>query len=286
MQESGESQIGFIGQGWIGKNFADDFEMRGYKTVRYALEEPYCHNKKQLQECQLVYIAVPTPTTPEGFSCEPVIDALTLLKAGTTAIIKSTILPGTTKRLQSLFPNLYVMHSPEFLAVRTVLQDVKNPARNIIGIPVENEEYLQRAERALRTLPKAPYEKIMSSDNAELVKYAGNTFLTTKILFMNILYDFVEKNGGDWNTVREAMVKDLRIGESHTQPVFEGGRGAGGHCFIKDYEAFRRHHKETVGEQDQQDVLTALTKLNIDLLTKTGKSLDILAQTFEFNIRK
>lgn len=285
MQQSDTTQIGFIGQGWIGKNFADDFESRGYKTVRYALEEPYCQNKEQLRNCELVYIAVPTPTTPEGFSCEPVIDALTLLKPGTTAIIKSTILPGTTKRLQSLFPNLYVMHSPEFLAVRTVLEDVKNPARNIIGIPVENEEYLSRAKYALQTLPKAPYEKIMSSNEAELVKYAGNTFLTTKILFMNILYDFVEKNGGDWDTVRDAMVKDSRIGESHTQPVFEGGRGAGGHCFIKDYEAFRRHHKETVGCETQQDVLTALTKLNVNLLTKTKKSLDILSETFPFQIK-
>ena len=60
-------KIGFIGQGYVGKNYADDFERRGYKVVRYALEEPYRKNKEQIRDCDLVFIAVPTPTTPKGF---------------------------------------------------------------------------------------------------------------------------------------------------------------------------------------------------------------------------
>jgi len=56
--------IGFIGQGWIGKNYADDFEKRGYETVRYSLEKPYVDNKEKIKDCDLVFIAVPTPTTP------------------------------------------------------------------------------------------------------------------------------------------------------------------------------------------------------------------------------
>ncbi|MCD5381184.1 MAG: hypothetical protein LR008_01260 [Candidatus Pacebacteria bacterium] len=279
-------KIGFIGQGWIGKTFADDFEQRGYEIVRYALEAPYNANKSQLKSCDIVYIAVPTPTNHDGFSCEPVIDALTNLEAGTTAVIKSTILPGTTRRLQTLFPHLYVMHSPEFLVEKTVKFNVENPERNIIGIPINNEDYQTRAQIVMETLPRAPYSKVMDVNDAELVKYAGNTFLTTKVLFMNILYDLVEKNDGDWNTVRGALVEDKRIGDTHTQPVFESGRGAGGHCFIKDFEAFRQQYSETVGDKEGQEVLTALTKLNIALLTKSNKSLDILTDTFELKVKE
>lgn len=280
-----KGKIGFIGQGWIGKNFADNFEERGYSVVRYALEDEYKNNKVKIKECSIVFIAVPTPTTHKGFSVKYVIDALTNLPKGATAVIKSTILPGTTKRLQKLFPDLYVMHSPEFLMEKTVKHDVANPERNIIGISTDNSTHKEKAKLVLSTLPKAPFEKIMSAENAELVKYAGNTFLTTKVLFMNILYDFVESNGGDWSEVREALIKDKRIGESHTNPVYDNGRGAGGHCFIKDFEAFRQHYNKIIGEDEGSEVLKSLTKLNNKLLTQSKKSLDILTDTFPFLIK-
>src|SRR6266568_1084047 len=81
-------RIGFIGQGYIGKNYADDFEMRGYETIRYALEEPYRANKERIKECDYVFIAVPTPTTPDGFSAHIVKDAISLVGKGKTAIVK------------------------------------------------------------------------------------------------------------------------------------------------------------------------------------------------------
>lgn len=281
-----KEKIGFIGQGWIGKNYADDYERRGYETVRYALEEPYAQNKDKLAECEIVLIAVPTPTTRDGFNCDPVIESLKILSPGTVAVIKSTILPGTTKHLQTIFPQLFVMHSPEFLVKATAKFNVENPERNIIGIPVTSKKYLSLAEKVLASSPQAPYEKIMDSNDAELVKYGGNTFLTVKVLFMNILYDFVAKNGGDWETVKNAMVKDVRIGESHMQPVFEGGRGAGGMCFIKDFEAFRQAYKQTVDDPQGQTVIDALTQLNINLLTSTNKSLDLLTDIYELKLNK
>ena len=62
-----DNLIGFIGQGWIGKHYADDFEKRGYDVVRYALEEPYIKNGDKIKDCDIVFIAVPTPSTLEGF---------------------------------------------------------------------------------------------------------------------------------------------------------------------------------------------------------------------------
>ena len=279
------TKIGFIGQGWIGKHYADDFENRLYEVVRYALEEPYVQNKNEVTECDIVFIAVPTPTTKAGFDCTAVVSSLELLKPGAIAVIKSTMLPGETERLQEQFSDLFVFHSPEFLVEATAAYDAAKPNRNIIGTPKDSKDFIDRAETVMHVLPEAPFNKIMSAREAELVKYAGNCFLYTKVAFMNILYDLTSATGSDWENVREAMTADPRIGESHTQPVHVSGhdtdrekvvRGAGGHCFIKDYEAMRLYFAEQVDDQLGLQALEAYQKYNNALLRKSGKDLDLL----------
>jgi nucleotide sugar dehydrogenase len=271
-----ETKIGFIGQGWIGKHYADEFESRMYSTVRYSLEEPYIQNKDLIKDCEVVFIAVPTPTTEVGFDESIVKEALTLIGEGKTAVIKSTLLPGVTEQLQEAFPHIFVFHSPEFLVEKTAAYDAAKPKRNIVGIPVLNEEYQTKAEGILRILPEAPYNKVMHSRDAEMVKYAGNCFLFSKVLFMNLLYDLTVETGCDWETMREAMIHDPRIGESHTQPVHSSGRGAGGHCFIKDFEAFRRLYDAEVGDEFGSATLKAMARKNISLLVDSNKDLDLL----------
>jgi UDPglucose 6-dehydrogenase len=282
--------IGFIGQGWIGKHYADDFEKRGYSVVRYGLEAPYVSNKEDIKKCEIVFIAVPTPTTEVGFSYEPVIDALGNLADGSTAVIKSTILPGTTTDLRLKFPNLFVMHSPEFLREASAAYDAANPDRNIIGIPEQTPEFTEKAEQVLNVLPKADFHKIMPSLEAEMVKYVGNCFLYSKVLMMNTFHDMVIASGGEWEIVREAMIKDKRIGESHTVPVHRSGhddadlsekRGAGGHCFIKDFEAFRRYYETEVGDRFANEMLTSMVSYNNSLLLKSNKDRDILEKVYK-----
>lgn len=268
--------IGFIGQGWIGKHYADDFEARGYNVVRYALEEEYVGNKNRIQECGVVFVAVPTPTTSTGFDRSSVEDALSNVKAGSTAIIKSTIVPGTTEELQAMYPEIVLLHSPEFLVEKTAAYDAAHPRRNIVGIPIDNDEYRRRAEAVLDVLPDAPYERIMSSRDAEFIKYAGNCFLFTKVIYINLLYDLVQKTDGNWQDIREALVQDPRIGISHTEPLHDGGRGAGGHCFIKDFEMFRKTYDTYVGDAEGSRVLTSLAEKNIELLRYSGKNEDLL----------
>ena len=214
------------------ENYANDFEARGYEVVRYSLEEPYVKNKKDIASCDIVFIAVPTPTTPQGFDYSLIHGVLPLVGTGKIAVIKSTILPGTTEKLQKLFPKIFVLHSPEFLAESTAAYDASHPNRNIIGIPAVDAAYREKAEDVLRVLPDAPYAKIMAARDAEFVKYAGNCFLFTKVVFMNMLYDVVTGMAADWKDVREAFIHDPRIGSSHTEPVQErtrcySGRGAG-----------------------------------------------------------
>ncbi|MFZ3043751.1 MAG: hypothetical protein WA058_01430 [Minisyncoccia bacterium] len=270
-------KIGCIGQGWIGKNYANDFEARGYDVVRYALEAPYSANKDAVAECDIVFIAVPTPTTPEGFDYSAIRTVLPLVGSGKTAVIKSTILPGTTETLQKLFPDIFVLHSPEFLVEASAAYDAAHPNRNIIGIPKDDAAYRERAEAVLGVLPKAPYAKIMPAQDAEFVKYAGNCYLFTKVMFMNLLHDVVAAAKSDWQNVREALIHDPRIGSSHTEPVHKSGRGAGGHCFIKDFEAFRDMYQMNVTHDSYGNaLLAALKDKNIELLANSGKDIELL----------
>lgn len=269
-------RIGFIGQGWIGKHYADDFENRGYEVVRYALELLYQKNKDLISGCKITFIAVPTPTTPEGFDSSYVVDALSNIGQGNIAVIKSTTKPGLVTELQTQFPGCIILHSPEFLVEKTAAYDAANPNRNIIGIPIDTKMHRDAAELVLSVLPTAPYFSVMSSLDSELVKYAGNCFLYTKVLFMNTLYDLVRKSGGDWSNVREALINDPRIGSSHTEPVINNGRGAGGHCFIKDFEAFRQYYKDEVGDDEAFMLMTAAANYNNRLLTESLKDLELL----------
>lgn len=273
-------KIGFIGQGWIGKHYADDFEQRGFDIVRYALEERYIINADAIRTCDIVFVAVPTPTRPDGFDVSIVRQVLSLIGNGKIAVIKSTIQPGTTELLQSEFSNIYVLHSPEFLREASAAYDAGHPDRNIIGIPRESDEFIIRAKSVLSVLPKAPYETIMNSHDAEFVKYAGNCFLFTKVVYMNILYDLVTKMGGDWNKIKDALVHDPRIGESHTEPIHKSGRGAGGNCFIKDFETFSKMYQQYVDDKTGSELIKALAYKNMQLLVESDKDIDLLTGVY------
>lgn len=277
--------IGFIGQGFVGKAYADDFERRGFKTVRYALEEPYRNNKEKIKECDIVFIAVPTPSTPKGFDDSIIRGAVKLLGKGKAAVIKSTILPGVTRSIQEENPDVYVFHSPEFLREVTASKDAAEPERNIIGVPVKSAAHRKKAAEVLAVLPKAPFELITGAEEAELVKYAGNCFLYFKVIFANLFYDVAVSKKIDWPTVRSAVAADPRIGPSHMEPVHKSGhvggsgkdgRGAGGHCFIKDFAAFVDLYRESVSDNHGLGVLEKLRDKNIDLLLQSEKDLDLL----------
>jgi len=269
-------RIGFIGQGFIGKHMADDFERRGYQPVRYAMEEPYIANKSQIADCDITFIAVPTPTTPDGFDFSIIRSVLPLIGTGKIAVIKSTILPGTTEQLQQDFPKIVVMHSPEFLRETSAAEDTAHPERNIVGIVEDSKALRKKAKQVMAVLPEAPYAIITTARNAECVKYIGNTFLYTKLVFMNIAHDFVRAAGADWDTVRDTVGHDSRIGHGHTQVVHASGRGAGGHCFIKDFEALLRHYAQTVEDEFGRKALEALRSKNNQLLLDSHKDLDLL----------
>jgi len=280
--------IGFIGQGFIGKNYADDFERRGYGVVRYALEPQYQNNKEKIKDCDIVFIAVPTPTTSAGFDASILRAVLPLIGTGKTAVIKSTTLPGTIKELQAAFPDIYVLHSPEFLAEKSAAYDAAHPQRNVVGVPEKTPEHEARAREVLSVLPQAPYELVADSTETELIKYAGNFFLYVKVLYGNLMYDMAQSLGVDYDVVRTAVGADPRIGPSHLRVVDTSGhkgavsgRGAGGHCFIKDTAALRMQY-ESLNPTDTTGIalLRALEAKNGELLKASGKDLELLKAVY------
>lgn len=269
-------RIGFIGQGWIGKTYADDMERRGFEVVRYAKEAPYNRNAAALADCEIVFIAVPTPTTPEGFDVSIVREVLPLVGTGKTAVIKSTLLPGTTERLQAELPDRYILHSPEFLSVATAKHDAEHPTRNIVGIPIENAAYRERAAAVLEVLPQAPYAVIVRAREAEVIKYARNALGFVRVVFVNLMYDLARELGVAWEPVRAAMAADPDCGPTYVNPVHKSGRGAGGECFIKDFEALRRLYAQLVGDAHGNAIFSELTAKNIELLVASEKDLALL----------
>lgn len=277
MSKDSSLTIGCIGQGWIGRNYADAFEEREYSVVRYALEPEYENNKDRIAECDIVVIAVPTPTTPEGFDDSIVRAVLPLVGVGKVAVIKSTITPGSTKRLQEMFPDILVLFSPEFLSEATAAHDVRNPFISLVGVPAESVEYTEAAQKVLEVLPPAPVMRICGSTEAELFKYAHNVSGYVQIVFFNALYDLSQKLGADWQVVQEAAEADPFISNRYAKPLHKSGRGAGGHCFIKDFAALRMLYQQILPEDHKAiAVLNALEEKNIELLVASKKDLDLL----------
>lgn len=281
--------IGFIGQGYIGKNYADDFEKRGYSVVRYSLEPHHAGNRDAIAACDVVFIAVPTPTIPgKGGDDSLVRSVLSLVGEGKIAVIKSTVLPGATESIQTEHPTKIVLHSPEFLVESTAAYDAAHPTRTIVGMPQDTPAHRDASTLLVSILPKAPFELVCSSRESELIKYTSNCYLFTKVVFANVFYDIAQSFGADWEKIMAGVGADPRIGPSHLKvadaskhPGAMVGRGAGGHCLPKDFAALRAAYEHLASANPSSvALLCALEQKNTKLLTESGKDLDLLQNVY------
>lgn len=272
--------IGVIGQGYVGKNYADDLCDRGYEVVRYSLEEQYVGNKEKIAECDVVFIGVPTPTTPDGFDDSIVRDAVSLVGVGKIAVIKSTVVPGTTLSIAEQYPDRTVFFSPEFLSEATARKDVSEPFVSIVGMS-RPEIQQKEAELVLSIVPKAPFAKVFTSTEAEIFKYAHNVSGYVQIVFFNILHDLAASYGASWDNIGAAAKADPLISSRYSSPVDKGGRGAGGNCFIKDFAALRELYASRVPEDAAGiEFLDGAARKNIQLLIESGKDTHIVSHVY------
>ena len=229
-------KIGIVGGGAVGKAVA-----AFYQDVKIYDKYHPVDDLSEVADMDFIFVAVPTPfdekkQQPDLAEMDDALQTLSknLKRPGEqVVIIKSTVFPGTTYAYQEKFPNLNLLFSPEFLTEKTAIEDFAHPDKQIVGHTAKTGEF---AEKVMAMLPRAPYEKIMHARAAEMAKYAINSYYAFKVIFGNSLYELCQKFNADYNAVREGLVHDKRIMDTHFD-VFAGGyRGYGGKCLPKDVE--------------------------------------------------
>lgn len=185
---------------------------------------------EELNKSDIVFLCVPTPYN-NGFDLSCVENAISKLEGNKVIVIKSTVIPGTTNKLQGKYPNHRFLFNPEFLTEKNAENDMEYPSRQIMGYTNKSESI---ARDIISLLPRAPFERIMPAKEAEMIKYAANSFLAIKVGFANQIYDLCQKLGIDYELVKWGIGADPRIGNSHLDIWHDGERGYSGKCFPKD----------------------------------------------------
>lgn len=273
-----KAAVGYIGQGWVGKHSADAIEALGTPVVRYSLDPEYIKNKDKIKDCNLVFIVVTAPTTPQGFEDSNIRDAIEKTAPDTLVAVRSTLPPGTTRAFESDYPDRRFVFYPEFLTMSSAKEDAEHPKRNIIGLGARATE--ADAELILSIIPKAPYVKVTSAINAELSKYLTNCYWNFRNMYINMQYDLATALGADWEDLRDMFISDERLQYLHTIPVHNGGRGAGNSCLIKDFATFTDQYKKHVGDDRGIAILQTIIAKNVHYLHTSGKDTKFLEEVY------
>ncbi|MEU5853543.1 UDP-glucose dehydrogenase family protein [Saccharopolyspora shandongensis] len=187
-------------------------------------------------EAEVVFLCVPTPMGAGGKADLAVVEAVAhevreLLPAGCVLVTKSTVPVGTSARLRELVgrEDVAVVSNPEFLREGSAVHDFLNPDRIVVGSDTQDA-----AERVAALYSRLGAPTVLTdAASAEMVKYAANCFLATKLSYVNAIAELCERLGADISDVTEGMGYDRRIGQSFLQP----GPGWGGSCLPKDTAA-------------------------------------------------
>tara|TARA_B100000131_G_scaffold216990_1_gene208615 strand:+ start:264 stop:1115 length:852 start_codon:yes stop_codon:yes gene_type:complete len=237
-------KIGIVGQGFVGTAVKEG--LKKYHTIETfdIKEQSTCDSLHELvNTTDIVFVCVPTPMNRDG-SCnigivdnvvKEINDTVNVGQDGKVVIIKSTIPPGTTERLNKECNHIEVVFNPEFLTEANFIEDFKNQDRIIIGGPRPASTKVRQL--FYKAFPKAHIIKT-SSTIAEMVKYTTNCFLATKVSFANEIKMICDEIDIDYDKVTEYATYDERLGKSHwSVPGPDGKLGFGGSCFPKDINA-------------------------------------------------
>jgi UDPglucose 6-dehydrogenase len=192
-----------------------------------------------ISQSDIIFIAVGTPSLPSGEANLSYVEQVAIeigshIESYKIIVTKSTVPVGTNDHVRELISSISsqpfdVASVPEFLREGSAVKDTLNPDRIVIGTNSD------RAIKTLKKLHRPLTENLIITDirSAEMIKYASNAFLATKISFINEISNICEKVGADVTRVAEGMGYDKRIGAS----FLKAGIGYGGSCFPKDTQA-------------------------------------------------
>ncbi|MBN2142667.1 UDP-glucose/GDP-mannose dehydrogenase family protein [Candidatus Woesearchaeota archaeon] len=202
---------------------------------------------KAIKESEIIFICVGTPSKPNGEADMRYVYAVAEeigknIEKYTIIVDKSTVPAGTADKVSKIIAEELkkrkakveydVVSNPEFLKEGSAVKDFQNPDRVIIGS--SSEKASQIMGRLYKPLARTERPIIFTTErNAELIKYASNAMLATRISFMNELAFLCEELGGDIKVVAKGMGFDTRIGSR----FLHAGCGYGGSCFPKDVKA-------------------------------------------------
>ena len=260
----------------------------------------FAADTSRVGEADAVFIAVGTPSrrgdghADLSFVYQAVREIAPLLAATAVLITKSTVPVGTGDEIENILRNarpdadIQVVSNPEFLREGAAIQDFKHPDRIVVGTDQERgRKVLGEIYRPLYL--NAPPIIYVSRRTAELIKYASNAFLATKITFINEIADLCEQVGADVQEVARGMGLDNRIGAKFLHP----GPGFGGSCFPKDASALiKTAHDhgvplrlvETVAAVNDQRKRAMARKVVLALGGSVrGKTIAVLGLTFKPN---
>jgi len=282
-------KIGVIGLGYVGLSYALVFAYKGYSVVGVDVDEykvnmlknkkPVFYEKgvedllnetidktlivstdyKLLEDADLIFICVNAPTLENGLQDTTQLEnalrnLAEIVKSRSkkrVIVIKSTVLPGTTRRLAKYFQELTGLkipgeidfaYNPEFLREGMAIHDVLYPSRVVIA------GYSDQAVETLRQFYRELYDRVgynppiieLTLEEAELVKYASNSFLALRVSYSNMIADLCETIPYcNVHKVLEAVGLDPRIGREYLKP----GIGFGGSCLPKDLKALIKFYE-------------------------------------------
>ena len=220
--------------------------------------------KDALDVCDVVFLALPTPPGEDGSADLSYVIGVAnqigeLMTSYKVIVNKSTVPVGTADKVHEVIASkttieFDVVSNPEFLREGYAVQDFMKPSRVVVG--TSSQKALDIMNRIYKPLTEAGIPVIaMDEKSSELTKYAANSFLATKITFMNEVANFCELVGADVDKVRLGMGSDDRIGNRFLFP----GIVYGGSCFPKDVKALVKSGKQ---ENYQFKVLEAVEEVN------------------------
>jgi len=235
--------IGVVGVGMVGGALARYFQADPKHKVFLYDKYQRKGSPQEVNKADVVFVCVPTPFDPKKheFDVSYVRSAFSMLKGSKIVVIKSTVIPGTTEKLQKTYPHHKVLFNPEFLTEATADHDMFCPDRQIVGYTKQSYAV---AKDILQLLPLAPFERIIPAPEAEMVKYFSNTWFGVKVSFANEMYDVCKALGLEYDHIMECAAADKSVGRTHLEVWHKGYRGYGGKCLPKDMKAFIRFAKK------------------------------------------
>lgn len=239
--------IGIIGMGFLGSAIVHGFSHCANIKIYDKYNDIYDSLPDVISHSRYMFVCVPTPMNEDGTQDLSNVDCAiksiaNIAYTGKVIIIKTTILPGTTRKYAEKYTNHAFVHNPEFLTERRSKLEFINAPRIILGgedFVTKEVEELYRIRFTHTPIYRTTWEA------AEVAKYMANCFYACKVAFMNEFYDIADHVGIPYEDLKNMLLASGWVNPMHTDvPGHDGQRGYGGKCFPKDMNAIIKWAEE------------------------------------------